>query len=103
MEQHAANMVQIDAKIKRHREEITPLKDMLLESMVGTGRDEIYAGEDGVVIRRYKKKVRKNLGIRKIIALAKEALGEEHASKLAGVIEAARGLPVEKEAIKICY
>ena len=89
MEQKAISMLSLSSDMKRQREEVSILKDGLITHMKESDTKSITVGDHAISL--VERKSKGAVGLKKLLSLAKETLGDEAAQKLATAAEGARG------------
>lgn len=100
MDPKASSIVELSNDLKKHREDIKPLKEQLIEQMKTSGQSIIPVGN--ACIKLVEKKTRKNVGMKAIYGIIKQKLGEQAESDVRQECEKVRGQAVIKHSLKIC-
>lgn len=99
METQASALLDLNTLIKKNREELKPLKDVLIQKMIASGKRKISAGND-TSIALAEKKVKKNVSAKQIYLLIEKHGGKELLKTIKQDAENGRGVAVVKYSLK---
>ena len=99
MEAQASALLDLNVLIKKNREDLKPLKDVLIERMVASGKRKISAGND-ISIALVEKRVKKNVSAKMLYSLIEKHYGKEAVKVIKDDAEKAKGTAVVKYSLK---